>query len=410
MDAQSQWQASPFRAPVDDGRIPGRGDIVILGGGLLGICCAYWLAYAGRRPIVLERDVIASGATGRNSGLVIPTTAQPYQEAVQQHGEALARAVRDVAVDGANLLGRILEEESVSCAYRPSGLVQLALDERQAAYFAEEIAHSRQHGFEASWLDRRVLQRQIATPLSDQILGGMHLPGALANSVALVDGIASAARRRGVRIHTGVRVTALRTTRDGVHVETTAGQIHAGTVIAAVNAWLPDLLPQLRDVIRPVQGQLVATTAMPPTFPFGMAAQISPGGEYWQQTPDGTIVLGGCRTVAEAPTDPTAQRPQLEVHRALLGVLPTLFPAFGPIDVRHGWAGVMAFTPDALPVADKVDESIWAVGGFNGHGMPYGASVGRLLADSVATGAPVPGLAPFRADRPSLSKAGTHRD
>lgn len=410
MDAQSQWQTSLHRAPVDDGRIPRRADIVVLGGGLLGICCAYWLAYAGRRPIVLERNVIAAGATGRNSGLVIPTTAQPYQEAVHQHGAAVARAVREVAVDGATLLGRILEEEAISCAYRPGGLVQLALDERQVAFFAEEIAHSRQHGFEASWLDRPDLQRQIGTPLSDRILGGMHLSGALTNSVALVDGIASAARRRGARVHTGVQVTALRTTGDGVHVETTAGQIHAGTVIAAVNAWLPDLLPQLRDVIRPVQGQLVATTAMPPTFPFGMAAQISPGGEYWQQTPDGTIVLGGCRAVAAAPADPTAQRPQLEVHRALLGVLPTLFPAFGPIEVRHGWAGAMAFTPDALPVVDEVDESIWAVGGFNGHGMPYGASVGRLLADSVATGARVPGLAPFRVDRPSLSKAGTHRD
>jgi gamma-glutamylputrescine oxidase len=98
----------------------------------------------------------------------------------------------------------------------------------------------------------------------------------------------------------------------------------------------------------------------------------------------------------------------MEVHRALLGVLPKLFPAFGPIDVLRGWAGAMAFTPDALPIVDEVDQSIWAVGGFNGHGMPFGASVSRLLIDSVAAGTRMAGLDPFRVDRAALSNAGPH--
>jgi glycine/D-amino acid oxidase-like deaminating enzyme len=408
VDAASHWLTTPSRAQVDSGPVPHRADVVVVGGGLLGMCCAYWLARAGRRPMVLERNVVASGATGRNSGLVIPTTAQPYQDAVRRHGSDVARAVRGLAVDGASLLGGIVEEERISCGYRSAGLVQLALDEHQSASFADEIAASRAHGFDAWWLDCPSLQRRIGTPLGDRIVGGMYVPGALTNSVALVDGIASAARRRGARVHTGVRVTALRTTKDGVRVETTAGPVVATTLVAAVNAWLAELVPQLRGVIRPVQGQLIATTAMPPAFPFGVAVQLSSGGEYWQQTPDGTIVLGGCRCVVAPPADPTAHRPQPEVHRALLGVLPELFPAFGPVEVVRGWAGAMAFTADALPVVDTVDGSIWAVGGFNGHGMPFGASIGRLIADSVATGTRAPGLAPFRVDRSSLSSVGPH--
>jgi glycine/D-amino acid oxidase-like deaminating enzyme len=184
--------------------------------------------------------------------------------------------------------------------------------------------------------------------------------------------------------------------------------VRAAAAIVATNAWLGDLLPRLRDLVRPVQGQLVATAPMPPSFPFGMAAQITEGGEYWQQAPDGTIVLGGCRTVVAAPPEPGRQRPQPEVHEALVGVLPQLFPAIGPINAVRGWAGAMAFTPDHLPIVDQLDDSIWAIGGFCGHGMPFGASIASLVADSIVAGVRAPALAPFALDRPTLVPAGSY--
>jgi gamma-glutamylputrescine oxidase len=408
LDVESVWQDNPFRGSVDGGHLPRDADLVIVGGGFFGMCCAYWLALRGRRPLVLERHAIAAGATGRNSGLIIPTTAQPYQDAIRGHGAGIARAVRETAVNGAALVARIVEDEGISCDYRSAGLVQLALNDHEAARHAEEISCCRADGFEASWLDRASLARQIDTPLGDEILGGMFLPGALANSVALTDGIAFAACRRGAVVRTKVQVTAVRTGRDGVRVETTAGPVRAAAAIVATSAWIADLVPRLQNVVRPVQGQLIATAPMPPAFPFGMAAQLTPGGEYWQQTPDGTIILGGCRRVAAAPPDPGMQRPQPQVHQALVDVLPRLFPALGPVRALRGWAGAMAFTPDQLPVVDEVTDSVWAIGGFNGHGMPFGASIGNLVANSVASGVRAPALAPFALDRPTLSTAGTH--
>ncbi|GIH05427.1 FAD-dependent oxidoreductase [Rhizocola hellebori] len=402
MQTSSLWQ-SGSRAVVGSGEPPREADFVVVGAGLLGAMCAYWLARAGSSVVVVERHAVAWGATGRNSGLVIPTTAEAYDQAVLRLGAPTAMAIRQLAAEGAGLLGQVVEEEHLTAEYRPGVFLQLATGEEDAASCLADIEATRRHGFEAAWLDRDQLQPRIGTRLSDTIPGAMMLPGATVNSVALVDGVAAAAQRHGAIICTGVAVEAIRAIGGGkVSVETSHGNITARIVVAAVNAWLSELFPLLGKVIRPVQGQLIATQPMPAMFDCGMAAQVTAHGEYWQQMPDGTILLGGCRSVGAPVTDATAQVPQPEVHQALQGILPSLFPDLTEIGVQRGWAGAMAFTPDWIPIVDEIDESLWAVGGFSGHGMPFGASIGKLLAAHLTGGSPLANLTHLRLDRPTL--------
>jgi glycine/D-amino acid oxidase-like deaminating enzyme len=402
VEANSLW-LNASRAPVDAGEPPGGADVVIVGGGLLGVSFAYWLARGGASVVVLEQHALASGATGRNSGLIIPTTAEAYDQAVNRLGAPVAMALRQLAVDGTALLGRIVEEEQISCLYRRGGFLQLALDEDDAAGCRAEIEVTFRHGFEAAWLDRDAVQSCLGTRLQDAIAGAMLLPATMVNSVALVDGIAAAARRHGARIHTGIRVTAIRDNGSEVTVQTIKGTLHTRVVVAALNAWLSDLMPALRHVIQPVQGQMIATSPLPTLFPCGMAAQMTQHGEYWQQLPDGTIVLGGCRSVAPPPADPLAQRPQETVHQALQNVLPTLFPDLTGLGFPHSWAGAMAFTPDRMPIVAEIAQSVWTIGGFSGHGMPFGASIGKALAGHLINGGPLGELNHLRLDRPSLT-------
>jgi len=400
----SLW-LSASRAAVDSGEPPGETDVAIVGGGLLGVCCAYWLARMGATVTVLEQQAIAGGATGRNSGLVIPTTAEPYDQAVNRLGPPIAADVRRLAGEGARLLEQIVAEEQLSCGYRPGGFLQLALGDQDAAQCRAEIDLAAQHGFEAAWLDRDTVQSGLPTRLAETVAGAMLLPGATTNSVALVDGILTAARRHGARVFTGVRVNAVRPQGGYALLDTGYGALRARVVVTAVNAWLSHLVPRLRAVIRPVQGQLIATFPMPAMFAGGMAAQLTPHGEYWQQQSDGTILLGGCRSVAPPPDDPLAQQPQPAVHQALQQVLPTLFPDIDRVPVQRGWAGAMAFTPDWLPVVDEVAESVWAIGGFCGHGMPFGAAIGKILAAHLMHGSPLAEVGHLRLNRPTLTPA-----
>jgi glycine/D-amino acid oxidase-like deaminating enzyme len=157
-------------------------------------------------------------------------------------------------------------------------------------------------------------------------------------------------------------------------------------VVHATNAWAPELLPALREVVQPVRGQVIVTAPAPPLWPFGLSTNH--GYEYWMQRPDGRIVLGGLRwhtpTREEGTRDDTVVEPQ--VSAALHAFLPRRFPALAGIAVEHEWTGIMGFTPDRNPLVGPVPGSPGehVVAGFNGHGMSMAFLCARAGAEIVA--------------------------
>jgi len=174
---------------------------------------------------------------------------------------------------------------------------------------------------------------------------------------------------------------------DDIRVTTTRGSVDAHGVIIAANAWISRLVPAMRDFIVPVRGQMASFAPIEAVFTHGMGAAVTDTEEYWQQTPDGTILIGGCRA-----THPTRDEGTLEdavtadVQMELEDVLPRLLPALtGKLHVMRRWSGPMAFTPDRLPVVDRVTDvsNAWFAGGFCGHGMPFGLVLGKVLAEQI---------------------------
>ena len=132
--------------------------------------------------------------------------------------------------------------------------------------------------------------------------------------------------------------------------------------------------------------------------------QISPADapdSYWQATSSVHM-----RRAAAPSRDVGIRdsRPTPEVQAALEQALPSLFPALVGLRVARRWAGPMAFTADYLPIADRAPElpNTWVVGGFCGHGMPFGMRLGQLLAQAAVDDDPPAALTPFRLDRPTL--------
>jgi gamma-glutamylputrescine oxidase len=402
---QSYWHRTCAPPLPTDSAMPDAADVVVVGGGLLGVAMSYWLARGGASVVLVERAGLAAGATGRNGGFMVAGTAESYPAAIARIGHAGARAVWQLTLDNRMLLRRVLADEQIDCDYREVGNLHLALGEQPLAEMAHAVELGRADGFMADVLDRAAVQKLVGTPLGPAIAGGVFAEGnGTLHSARLVYGLAQAAQRHGARMHTHTEVTAISGDGAGVHAETSRGTLRAGAAVVAVNAWTDRLLPQFAGVITPVRGQVLAYEPVAPVFSTGMAAELTPTGEYWQQTPDGTIVLGGCRAVA--PDGEVGMR-ELAAHdavqAALEGVLPRLFPELTGLRVAQRWAGPMAFTPDRMPVADAVPgmPNVWVVGGFSGHGMPFGLTLGRLLA-AAACGERPAELGPFRLDRPSL--------
>jgi gamma-glutamylputrescine oxidase len=405
----SYWHAT-FDPLVPDDELPPTAEVAVIGGGMLGCWTAYWLARAGVPVVLLEQNVIGWGATGRNGGFLVGGTASGFGAMAKRIGEDAARQVETIAGEGRELAERVIGEEGIDCDFRVPGTLLLALSDEELAEMRADVGSLAKSGFAGEILDRAQVQAMVQTPLGEEIAGAMYAPtGALVHSERYLCGVAKAARRHGARL-VRAGVTGLAPDGDATRVETTAGPLSAGRVVVALNAWTETLVPALGGKIMPVRGQILAYAPSARVFEAAIGASVTPMGEYWQQVPDGSIVIGGCRQ--DAPDGDVGVRemvPTDDVTERIEQVLPRLFPRLADLTVERRWAGLMAFTSDYVPVADAAPEmpGVWVGGGFCGHGMPFGPRLGQLLAEA-ATSCATPGaLSPLRIDRPTLVPFGS---
>ena len=404
-ELRSYWHAtSELLTP--DGNLPDAADVVVVGGGMLGSWTAYWLARAGANVVLVERTAIAWGATGRNGGFVGGGPAEGLSGAIARVGVEDAWAVQEMSFQGRQIVREVVAEEGIDCDYRIAGTVGLALSDDEMEAMRQGTRLLAERGYEAEVMDRKQLGELILTPLGPDIAGGVfHGGNALLHSARYLRGVAEAAQRHGARLVVAT-VERLEPDGDGTRVVTSNGTIRAGKVVVGLNAWTDELLPELAGLIVPVRGQILAYEPMPPVFLTGVGTSYTPTGEYWQQTMDGSIVLGGCR--ADAPGGDVGVRditPTDDVIASIAGIFPKLFPGLEELRVARSWAGLMAFTADYLPIVDAAPgmPGVWFAGGFCGSGMSFGPRLGQLLAEAATTGATPDALSPLRIDRPTLT-------
>lgn len=408
MTTPSFWQAGvPDQVVADP--LPRHTAVAVLGGGLLGCAAAYWLARSGADVTLFEQGALASGATGRNGGFVVAGTAALYHEAIATLGHQAARSVWRLTLRNRTLLRDVLAEEQIACDYREPGHLTLATSPAHQLALGQAAVAMAADGFGGELYDRPQVAQLLGLALGEQVVGGLFMPeNALLHSVRLVQGLAGAARRHGARLCIHTPVQQIVPAGDGVLLHSAAGTTRADALIVATNAWLGHLVPALAPAIMPVRGQVLAYAPLPPQFRVGVGAALSATGEYWQQAPDGTIILGGCRAAATGHDVGLLSGTSAEVQQALEAVLPTLFPDLQGLRVVRRWGGPMAFTPDHTPVADALPglRQGWFVGGFSGHGMPFGMVLGKLLAEAATAGHMPAELHPLRLSRSSLQARG----
>jgi glycine/D-amino acid oxidase-like deaminating enzyme len=399
---QETWDLNAPSVPL-----PARAAHVVVGGGIVGSATAYYLAKQGHDVVLVERMHPAHGATGRNGGFIGTGAAEGYSGSMQRLGKKAAQQIHELTLLNARLARELIAVEGIDAHFREPGTLNLSISAQDHAEAAASIAARNADGYAGELLDRAALQSMVNTPLGDEIVGAAYFPGhALIHSGRLVRGIVDAAVRHGAKlcIATVERIEQ----RDGHPVVVTdKGNIQTQSVVLGLNAWSRQIAPALHGIITPVRGQILNTAPTKPVFAQGMGTDLTPTGEYWQQTLDGSIVLGGMRAAA---TNRDENMYDIgitdEVQNALDTVLPRLFPALKDLPITRRWAGLMGFTPDYVPVVDAMPDmpGVWAAGGFCGSGMPFGIMVGKYLAQAAVEMRTPAEVAPLGLNRPTLKK------
>jgi len=333
-------------------------DVAVIGAGITGCTCAYVLAQGGLSVRVHEARGIGTGASGRNGGFALRGAAARYDVARETYGIEPARELWRRTEDALDRLQSVAGD-----AFRRTGSLRLAADADERTDIRGEFEALREDDLAAEWRDE--LPR-----LRPDFRGAIFHPcDGSVQPARLVQRLATRAVEAGVAFeeHSPVR---------------SVEDLEAERVVFATDGSGRGLIPELDEALWPARGQVLATEPLGERL-FGCPHYARQGFDYWQQLPDGRIVLGGFRDfsiLTEMTDEETTTEPIQEALDAflveLLGYLPK---------VTYRWAGIFGLTQDLLPLVGPVPghEGVWVAAGYSGHGNVLGLLCGELVAAAI---------------------------
>ncbi len=329
------WDTRPWAGlPRLDGDV--RAEVCVVGLGGSGLTAVHELRARGVHVVGIDAGVVGGGAAGRNGGFLLAGPALPYHRQ------------RDPV-----LYQRTLDELSRMAPFlRRTGSLRIEADLTDCALQAAAL---REDGFRVEDYDGPE-GRGLLFPAD-----GVFQPLERCRALATGDGLYE--HTPAVSVATGAVVTPY-------------GTVSCDAVLVLVDGRLDALLPEVP--VRTVRLQMLGTAPLPPLF--DRPVYLRDGYEYWQQLPDGRLVLGGFRDLGGAAEETSSMQPSAVVQGALDGLLARI--AVGAV-VTHRWAASVGYTADSLPFVGEIRPGVWAAGGYCGTGNVIGALCARQLVSNV---------------------------
>jgi len=351
-------------------------DVVIVGGGIVGCASAYYLAQRGVSVVLLEQSVVGYEASGRNAGGV--------------RAQCRDRRERRYAMASIQLWEQLEEELGFDVEYVQGGNIRLAANEERMEALIRQGEEEMEDGLVVEIWDRNQLRKR-APYLSNVFIGAKYCAtDGVANPILASKAFGWAAERAGVTLleHTEVLEIGLQERHVCfIRARGVKGEIEIETprVIHAGGPWSP-LLSQTLGIELPVEPVRVVMAVTQPVLPFFTEFLSSHDlGVYARPARSGHIHIGGLGE--HVPTFDKSV--PLESLRRL-GRAVQMIPALRRVNVLHSWAGLLAVTPDRLPIIGPVDgiSGYILATGFSGHGFCLGPIVGKLLSEYIVEGEP----------------------
>ena len=375
-DGLPYWLDEPYEP-----RPPLTGDVdveaCVIGAGVGGLSCARRLAVHGIETLVLERDTVAGGASGRNGGFLIAGLAPFHNDAIELWGRDYARRVYARTLEAQEEMYALAEELGVGDAVRRVGSLRVAASEEEAEHVRRHAQALTEDGFPAQLLERDELPPALRRSAWNACLtdhdGSLH-------PARWIRALAGDAERAGARIHEASEV---RAPIEGTELELEGGRVRARHVIVAADGALPRLVPAYEGTVRARRLHMVATEPLPERI-VEQLVYARWGYEYFQQRPDGRIMAGGFGDVdGEASyTDRSEGDPRIwdRIARWLredVGV---------DARITHRWTGTVGYSQERRPFVGPVPgrPGLWVAGGYSGTGNVPGFLAGREVADMIA--------------------------
>ena len=354
-------------------------DAIVVGGGAIGLCCAWRMARRGARVVVVDRARPPAGATRVAAGMLAPIGELAFGE------PDLLRMTLDAAEMYPGFVAELESTSGMSTGYTQCGALHIALDRDEAAELRRVHDLQRALGLGAEWLPPRRC-RELEPGLTPSFNGGVHAPEEAAiDPRRLTEALLAALAIEGVEVRTGAEVAAglFQGERiEGVRIDG-GEELRASAVVVATGAWSGQaawLPAPARPPVRPVKGQIIELRAADGSAPCERI--VASERVYLVPRPGGRLIAGA--TTEERGFDSAVTAGG--VHE-LLREAYRLLPDVAEMELVETMAGLRPGTPDNLPLIGlgAVDGLILASGHYR-NGILLAPLTGEAVAELLDEG------------------------
>ncbi len=387
-------QPVPF-VPDPRAELPAAAEVVVVGGGMLGASAAYHLARAGMRPLVIEANSPAWGASGRNAGMALAGLGGCFPRVTKLVQEAGGRSVLDYTMRSLDMLEAWDAELPGGIEWDRFGSLDLATDEAEERLIRHTAWLQAGEGLEVRIVSGAELDDLAPGLAPDGVRAAKWTPqDAQLNPFRLCHALLDAVRAAGGTVVTGVRVERILATSGRVSgLATSHGEVSTGAILLAANAWTPALAPHLAANLTPIRETVCVTEILP--FSIGRPSfETNQSNEYWRQMRTGEVVIGGFAVSDEGMgIGSYSMRVRPGVPARVAGLIAALHPRLADARIVRCWAGLLDFASLEMPMAGPLPAEdgtplpgAYVGAGLTGHGHPYAPVLGLLLAELIARG------------------------
>ena len=363
-------------------------DVVIVGGGVIGLSIAFALAREGIRPTLVDRRDLGREASWAGAGLIPPVGDNRSRQPLV--------ALRSWSAELYPRWSAALEQETgIDIGYRRTGGVDVAWTDREVQDLQATAGRWRAEGIAYERLAPGDYSR-VEPALNPELTAAYYLPDrAQVRNPRLLRALMTAISQRGGRLMPwngveGFRVQDRRVTA----VRTSVGDLPCGMVVVAAGAWSGPLLETIgvHAPTPPFKGQVVLLRSERPLI----RRVVEHGKNYLVPRDDGRVLVGATEEDVGFETKPTAQ-----ITRMLLDLAVRLCPVLSEAEVEATWAGLRPGSCDSRPYIGHAPgfENVIIASGHKRAGLQLAPATAELVADLVLDRAPRLDITAFRLDR-----------
>jgi gamma-glutamylputrescine oxidase len=355
-------------------------DVCVIGGGLAGLTTARELARKGWSVVLLEANRLAAGASGRNTGFVLPGFGADADKLIERVGFERTKDLWALAQAGLDYVRETIETEQPPGVEPQDGWLYVS-KKSNSDEFVKYVALLGELGCEIEgWPTERV--RDVLR--SERYFYAINYLRALAiHPLNYALALAAAAERDGARIFENAPALSIDPSGVRKRIVTPNARLRANHVVLCGNIGLKSLMPRLAATMVPL------TTYVITTAPLG--GRLTEAVRYRGGISDSDVadnhyrVVGGNRLMLSGRATAWVRNPRRYV-RTLQADIKRTYPQLGAVAIDYAWAGTLGITVHRMPQVGELGPGVWLASGFGGHGLNTTAMAGNLVARAIVDG------------------------